>query len=82
LDIKFKHFTALELILKSLDIKDIRVLDIPALNSKIYESRVELFNLKMKKNTTGMTKPHLVSVLKKNIARLQMALSEKIKDIQ
>ena len=53
-----------------LKIEDIKEFDSKRLDAKIEECRLELFNLNMMKTTTRMEKPHLVKVLKKNIARL------------
>lgn len=50
--------------------QDLEKLDVPRINAKIAELRKELFDLRIKKATSGMEKPHLLKVLRQNIARL------------
>jgi large subunit ribosomal protein L29 len=49
---------------------EIQKLDDQAVERKISELRVDLFKMKMQKTTSGIEKPHLIKLAKKNIARL------------
>ncbi len=60
-----------------MNMSEIAKLDNTAIVKKIEELRVELFNYKFKKHTSGVEKPHLVKNLKKEIARLNTALNQK-----
>lgn len=53
--------------------EDIKGMDKKAIEAKVKEFRVELFNLRMQKGTMGVEKSHTAKVLKKNIARLLTA---------
>jgi large subunit ribosomal protein L29 len=49
---------------------EIKKLDDQAVDRKLSEIRLDLFKMKMQKTTSGIEKPHLMKVAKKNIARL------------
>jgi large subunit ribosomal protein L29 len=49
---------------------DIKKMDEQAVERKLSELRLDLFKMKMQKTTSGIEKPHLMKVAKKNIARL------------
>ena len=49
---------------------DIKKLDDKALDRKVAELRLDVFQMKMQKTTSGIEKPHLIKEAKKNIARL------------
>ena len=61
---------------------EIKDYDIKGIKTKIDELRVDIFNLRMKKKTTGLEKPHLVGVIRRNLARLLMVLGEKAKEVK
>jgi large subunit ribosomal protein L29 len=63
-------------VLKYEDIKD---WDAATIDSKVSELRKNLFSLNMKKTTVGLDTPHVLKVIKKNIARLLTAKSMKVK---
>lgn len=56
--------------MEHLKINDINNMDEGTINSKVRDSRVALFHLRMKRRTTGIEKPHEIGILRKNIARL------------
>jgi large subunit ribosomal protein L29 len=60
-----------------MNMSDIEKLDNSAITKKIDDLRVELFELKFQKHTSGIQKPHLLKEIKKNIARLNTALNSK-----
>jgi large subunit ribosomal protein L29 len=47
--------------------------------AKLAAMKLELFNTKFQKHTTGIQKPHVLKNLKKDIARLQTVMNEKKK---
>lgn len=49
---------------------DIKKMDDKALDRKVAELRLDVFQMKMQKTTSGIEKPHLIKEAKKNIARL------------
>ncbi len=53
-----------------LEYKDIKGLDRDTLESRLWELKREVFFLKMQKKTSGIEKPHVFSLARKNIARL------------
>ncbi|RLA62477.1 MAG: 50S ribosomal protein L29 [Epsilonproteobacteria bacterium] len=53
-----------------LKVEEIKKLDNAALDRKISDFRVELWGYKMQMGTSGIEKPHLIKIAKKNIARL------------
>jgi large subunit ribosomal protein L29 len=50
--------------------EEIKKMDDAALDRKVSDFRVELWGHKMQMSTSGIEKPHLIKVAKKNIARL------------
>ena len=55
--------------------EDTKALDGKTLGAKVSEYKRKLFVLNMQRGTTGMEKPHLKKVYKKNIAKLLTAKS-------
>lgn len=61
--------------LKMSEIKD---WEASVLEKKVQELKLELFNIKMQKTTSGIEKPHRIKEIKKNIARLLTVKSAKV----
>ena len=57
--------------------KEIRDLSPAEITTKLREIRSELLLLRLKKNTGQVEKPHLLRVLRKDIARLETILTQK-----
>jgi large subunit ribosomal protein L29 len=57
--------------------KEIRELAPAEIETKLRATRDELLQLRLKKNTGQIEKPHILRVLRKDIARLQTILREK-----
>ena len=57
--------------------KEIRDLSPDEITTKLREVRSELLQLRLKKNTGQVEKPHLLRVLRKDIARLETILTQK-----
>ena len=51
------------------------------LQAKSRELRAELFNLNLQKSTGTLEKPHRIGELRKDIARVETALSAKKKEV-
>jgi len=60
--------------------KDLKELSISELNKKIRDSRQELLDLRMKKNTGQLDKPHLLKELRREIARMETIVSVKARE--
>jgi large subunit ribosomal protein L29 len=60
-----------------LKISEINKLDAAAINNRVQELRKELFDLKLQKNTTSIEKSHLLTELRRDIARLLTVLNNK-----
>ena len=60
-----------------LKISEINKLDTDAIKNRVSELRRELFELKLQKNTTSIEKSHLLTDLKRDIARLLTVLNNK-----
>lgn len=60
-----------------LKMSEISKLDGEAIAQKVTELRRELFNLRLQKNTTSVEKSHLLTELKRDIARLLTAKNSK-----
>jgi large subunit ribosomal protein L29 len=60
-----------------LEMSEITKLDGVAVNEKVSELRRELFNLRLQKNTTSVEKSHVLTTLKRDIARLLTVLNSK-----
>jgi len=56
---------------------EIQKLEVSAIDQKVAELRKELFDLKLQKNTTNVEKTHMLTNLKRNIARLLTVLNSK-----
>lgn len=63
--------------MQTLKFEDIKSWDAKQVDAKVSELRKELFNMKMQKTTSGIEKPHLIKIAKKNIARLLTAKNVK-----
>ncbi len=57
--------------------KEIRELAPAEIQTKLRETRDQLLQLRLKKHTGQVEKPHTIRVLRKDIARLETILSEK-----
>jgi large subunit ribosomal protein L29 len=58
-------------------LKELRALSDEELNTKIKESKKELFDLRLKISTGTLDKPSKVDELRKNIARMKTILNER-----
>lgn len=61
-----------------LKMSELNNFDTKTINDKVSELRKDLFNLKLKKNTTSLEKSHDLIITKKNIARLLTAKNSKV----
>jgi large subunit ribosomal protein L29 len=59
--------------------KEIRELSPAEITKKIRDTRDELLQLRLRKHTGQVEKPHTIRVLRKDIARLETILNEKKK---
>ncbi len=59
--------------------KEIRDLSPAEITKKIRDTRDELLQLRLRKHTGQVEKPHTIRVLRKDIARLETILNEKKK---
>ena len=57
--------------------KEIRDLSADEITTKLREIRTELLQLRLKKQTGQVEKPHMIRVLRKDIARLETILNQK-----
>jgi large subunit ribosomal protein L29 len=57
--------------------KEIRELSVPEITTKIRETRDQLLQLRLRKQTGQVEKPHMIRVLRKDIARLETELTVK-----
>lgn len=60
-----------------LKMSEINKMDASAIVQKVSELRKELFELNLQKSTTSVEKPHLLTGIKKDIAKLLTALNSK-----
>ena len=60
-----------------LKMSELRKLDASAIQQKVSEVRKELFDLRLQRNTTSVEKSHLLTTLRKDVARLQTVLNSK-----
>jgi large subunit ribosomal protein L29 len=58
-------------------IADIRELSVNEIEKKIRDNRSELLNLRLRKQTGQVEKPHLIRSLRRDIARLETILRQK-----
>ena len=56
---------------------ELREKNVDELNNQLVELLREQFNLSMQKGTGQLAKPHLVSQVRRNIARVKTVLTEK-----
>jgi large subunit ribosomal protein L29 len=56
--------------MENIELKDIEGMDNLAIERKVLDIRTELFNFRMQKAASGIEKPQLLKIGKKNIARL------------
>ena len=57
--------------------KEIRELSPAEIQTKLRETRNELLQLRLRKHTGQVEKPHMIRVLRKDIARLETILTQK-----
>ncbi|MGE9289476.1 MAG: 50S ribosomal protein L29 [Puniceicoccales bacterium] len=57
--------------------KEARELSVVEIEKKIRDSRTELVNLRLRKQTGQVEKPHLLREIRRDLARLQTILNEK-----
>lgn len=57
--------------------KDIRELSVVEIEKKIRDSRAELVQLRLRKQTGQVEKPHLLRELRRDLARFQTILKQK-----
>jgi large subunit ribosomal protein L29 len=57
--------------------KDTRELSVVEIEKKIRDNRSELVNLRLRKQTGQVEKPHLLREIRRDLARLQTILKEK-----
>ena len=57
--------------------KEIHQLSTAEIETKLRETRDQLLQLRLRKNTGQVEKPHLLRVYRKDIARLETILTEK-----
>ena len=55
--------------------EEVKSWDAKQIDAKVEEIRTELFNIRMQKAASGVEKPHLLKIGKKNIAKLLTAKS-------
>ena len=58
-----------------LEMKEIKTWDEKTILNKVKALKKDVFNLKMQLNVSGLDKPHLMCVMRKDIARMETALS-------
>jgi len=56
---------------------EIRKMSTEDIQKKIRESKTELLNLRLKNETGALEKPSMISVMKKDIARMMTILKER-----
>ena len=60
--------------------KDLREKSVPELQDELREASKELVDLRIRKETGQLEKPHMLKTLRKNIATIQTLLNEKHQD--
>jgi ribosomal protein L29 len=58
-----------------LEMKEIKTWDERTILNKVKALKKDVFNLKMQLNVSGLDKPHLMYVMRKDVARLETVLS-------
>ena len=66
---------------ESLVMKDLLNLSVKDLVNKRTELRKKLYSLKMQNQARALKQPHLIKFTKKNIARINTAITQKIKQL-
>ena len=61
--------------IEKLKYEEVKGWDAKQIDTKVEEIRTELFNMRMQKVASGVEKPHLLKIGKKNIAKLLTAKS-------
>lgn len=64
----------------SLDAKEVNELSVVELEKKIRDVRHELLELRLKKQTGQLEKSHMLKELRRDVARLETALTAKRKE--
>ena len=59
--------------IETLKFEEVKSWDAKQINVKVEEIKNELFNMRMQKAASGVEKPHLLKIGKKNIAKLLTA---------
>jgi large subunit ribosomal protein L29 len=59
--------------IETLKYEEVKGWDATQIDTKVEEIKTELFNLRMQKSASGVEKPHLLKIGKKNIAKLLTA---------
>ena len=65
--------------MQKLEWKEIKDWDAKAIDAKVGEIRIQLFEMRMQKAAAGYEKPHHFKVAKKNIAKLLTAKTQNAK---
>ncbi len=58
--------------------QDFQKLSIDELNAEVLTLRKSQFQLRMKKANGSLDKPHVIKVIRRNIARIKTILTEKV----
>ena len=56
--------------IETLKYEEVKGWDVKQIDAKVEEIRTDLFNMRMQKVASGVEKPHLLKIGKKNIAKL------------
>ncbi|MFT6068603.1 MAG: large subunit ribosomal protein L29 [Bacteriovoracaceae bacterium] len=59
--------------IETLKYEEVKGWDAKQIDTKVEEIKTELFNMRMQKAASGVEKPHLLKIGKKNIAKLLTA---------
>jgi large subunit ribosomal protein L29 len=59
--------------IETLKFEEVKGWDAKQIDAKVEEIKTELFNMRMQKVASGVEKPHLLKIGKKNIAKLLTA---------
>ena len=59
---------------------EIRKMTTEEINTKITETKAELFNLRLSKATGNLEKPHRIKELRHTVARLKTVLNERTEE--
>jgi large subunit ribosomal protein L29 len=64
----------------SLKITEIKELTLPELNKRLREVRHELLDLRLRKKSGQLDKPHMLKEMRRDIARLESVRTLKLKE--